>query len=281
MAYAKTQANSDHVPACKSCHEPLAKDTNLLMPNLKGAYHRQCLNCHREWAHANGCGACHRQRDPNRPIAATLATAPTVTDITGRMHPPIPEPVETKYVARFTPAVGRNVLFRHGEHTRTFGLKCVSCHREDSCATCHAAGATAATVPVSKRPVHPGRTWIESHGACVGCHQNDACRTCHYHYNDKPPAPFAHASATGQVLDKDHANLKCGQCHVMKLRSREGLSCGGASCHAKRPIIAFPVDRPGPRVTTRPANVVQVAKIVQPSPATQPTTRAVIKRVRR
>ncbi|KAA3635959.1 MAG: hypothetical protein DWP97_03760, partial [Calditrichaeota bacterium] len=42
---------ADRIPPCKECH-PAGKDpANLRQPSLKGAYHRQCLSCHREWSH--------------------------------------------------------------------------------------------------------------------------------------------------------------------------------------------------------------------------------------
>lgn len=268
----KTQAAAGTVPQCKSCHEISAKDVDLRMPNLKGALHRQCLNCHREWAHANGCSACHKQRDTR--IAAATTPAPSVDDIVGRMHPPIPEPNEKLYKARFIPAVGVNVLFRHKEHSEAFGIRCVQCHRKDNCAHCHE-GKKVTTTPVAELPVHPGRTWKDSHGPCISCHKADNCRHCHFDEKAKAPAAFAHQT-TGQMLDADHAKLKCGQCHA-NYKSTVAMSCGTANCH-KRSGVAFPKDRPGPVVTTRPA-VVQIAAAAPA--ATQPTTRAVIKRIRR
>ena len=175
----------------------------------------------------------------------------------------------------FTPAVGSKVLFRHQEHVESFGIKCSSCHHRDNCATCHSAGAAAATVPISQRPVHPGRTWEDSHGPCVSCHATDSCRHCHYGEKDTPPAPFSH-QMTGQTLDKDHVSLKCGQCHAT-YKSKTDLTCGSSDCHAKK-LMTYPVDLPGAKVTTRP--VVSTAPATT-AIATQPTTRAVIRRIRR
>ena len=42
----KSQEDAGAVPACKSCHEAAGGRPDIRMPNLKGAYHRQCLNCH-------------------------------------------------------------------------------------------------------------------------------------------------------------------------------------------------------------------------------------------
>ena len=272
----KTQDEADVIPACKSCHEVSGKEVSLRMPNLKGAYHRQCLNCHREWAHENGCSACHKELDPSVPVATTMEHPPTIDDIVGRMHPPIPQPEQKVYTARFEPAVGRKVLFRHTAHTREFGIRCAQCHRDDNCSRCHTNG-HAATTPVAEMPLHPGRSWKDSHGPCVSCHQQDSCRTCHHDENEPPPPAFTHAM-TGQLLDKDHADLQCAHCHA-SYKSKFGLSCGGSECHAKR-LITFPHERPGPTVTTRPA-VTQLAVAPPIDATTQPTTRAVIKRIRR
>ena len=36
---------------CSSCHESSRKREDVSIPDLKGAYHRQCMDCHREWSH--------------------------------------------------------------------------------------------------------------------------------------------------------------------------------------------------------------------------------------
>src|SRR5205807_8299079 len=135
----KRQADAAQHPACRTCHEPRRVD--LHQPGLKGAYHRQCLNCHREWAHANDCEVCHKPRG-----TSLLANGKTLTpdDIMGRMHPPLREPDVKLIKANFTPADGENVVFRHKEHINAYGIKCVTCHKaEDSSARCHEKGAEA------------------------------------------------------------------------------------------------------------------------------------------
>ena len=44
---------------CSSCHESSRKREDVSIPDLKGAYHRQCMDCHREWSHETGCNSCH------------------------------------------------------------------------------------------------------------------------------------------------------------------------------------------------------------------------------
>ncbi|MFI5380412.1 MAG: cytochrome c3 family protein [Tepidisphaerales bacterium] len=236
------QATAAAIPSCKSCHAVNANVTDIRMPSLKAAYHRQCLNCHKEWMHDNACVICHKSRE----TVATTRGAPTRDDILGRMHPPIPEPETHAYRMRYTPADGANVLFRHKEHTAVFGLRCTNCHRNDNCSHCHDPNGD----KTMKKPVRVGMTWAESHGPCMSCHQQDHCRYCHYKDGQQPPLLFTHAAKSGQELDKDHEKLACPQCHSM-LKTQAPPTCGTAGCH-KDATIAFPAKRPGHFATTRP-----------------------------
>lgn len=255
-------------PPCRECHSPAVEDATVQMPGLKGAYHRQCLNCHKEWMHANACVVCHLPRDLQNPQGA-----PTRDDIVGRMHPPIPEPEVKVYRARLTPADGPNVTFRHKEHTARFGLKCVNCHRRDNCSSCHDAQATQSHPQVMK----PGRTWQESHEPCANCHRSDRCSHCHYRDGQPAPPPFDH-TMTGQLLDANHANLACAKCHLGQRFVATRMTCGDASCHGTDKSIAYPANRPGPMVCR---TLDAPPPHVEPEPEPAPTTRAVIKRIRR
>jgi hypothetical protein len=276
----RDQNASETVPACRSCHEVGDDRADVRMPSLKGAYHRQCLNCHKEWTHENACVMCHKPlngRDAGQEIE------PTPDDIVGRMHPPIVPPKENVYAMRFTPAAGGRVTFRHDEHVGAFGLRCVNCHHENRCSNCHDSNAGTTT----GRLLRPGRTWRDSHGPCVSCHQQDHCDHCHYPEDQRAPPAFEH-QFTGQVLDKDHAQLACAKCHA-QLKLTEPPTCGGARCHKSRPAIALPTDRPGPLVaTTRPAAGVRAAMLEKEitlhdePPTTRPaTTRPSLIRIRR
>lgn len=268
-----SQDRSDEIPACKTCHPIAPEQVSLRVPSLKGAYHRQCLNCHREWAGGNQCGSCHAAMDG----VASAKTAPTPDDIVGRMHPPIPEPEVKLFRIRVAPVAGPNVLFRHEEHVREFGIACSACHRRDTCADCHASlGNGASAYPdgqkVGPRPLQIGRTWKESHTPCTSCHADDACADCHYRDDQPAPAAFVHRQ-TGQVLDERHAGLACSQCHS-QFKSRAWPTCGGggdASCHIDLGVW-YPLDRPGPVLTTAIAAPTTAPSAAdRPPPATRPT----------
>jgi hypothetical protein len=48
-----------HLLPCRNCHGDPSNPENLRQLGLKGAYHRQCMNCHREWSHDTECSVCH------------------------------------------------------------------------------------------------------------------------------------------------------------------------------------------------------------------------------
>jgi len=128
------------------------------------------------------------------------------------------------------------------------------------------------------RPSLTGAPQSDTHTACMPCHEGDRCNHCHYPDDRDAPKPFEHASV-GQLLDKDHASLRCRQCHG-QLKAKPG--CGDASCHRQK-AVAFPIDRPGPvakvmRAATEPT---QVSQKPTTRPATQPATRPTIVRIRR
>ncbi len=271
-----TDGKKSEVPACKSCHAVELSKAELGMPALKGAYHRQCLNCHRDWMGENGCVACHDTREhaaTSRPNGHALSP----DDITGRMHKPLVPDAVIHLKARYTPVDGKNVLFRHDEHVKEFGIRCVACHRRDSCGDCHSGTPTAesaATRQIARRPrpMKPSNNWRQAHQPCIFCHEQDKCNHCHYKDDEQPPAAFAHAS-TGQVLDETHAKLACGQCHS-NYKTQPPANCADANCHA-RPVT-FPADRPGPYTPPMVASSIEPA-----AQAAQPTTRPTIIRIRR
>ena len=54
---------------------PTRATVDLRQPSLKGAYHRQCINCHLDWSHENACGFCHEQAPDKKAAGAKPAPA--------------------------------------------------------------------------------------------------------------------------------------------------------------------------------------------------------------
>ena len=270
-------------PACKSCHEVSPLRQNMQKPSLKGAYHRQCLNCHREWSHETACEICHAPK-AGRSRKGRSLRMPTKDDIMGQMHPPIPEPQTKVYQTKYLQKSGTKVTFRHKDHIHRFGLKCAECHHEDSCSRCHEEG---------KSESNQVKTLEEHHNPCVTCHDMASptgCAGCHWGEGQSAPAPFDHAvtrwplgryhqdrncrlchaavpfvkldracntchgdwspdtfdhAVTGQRLNDAHQEIDCEDCHVG--RDFDGPpTCD--ECHEEDEGIGFPAKRPGPVV---------------------------------
>jgi len=185
-------------------------ETNLRMPSLKGAYHRQCLGCHREWTHDTKCVICHAAK-----VGSSLDASLDSTDILAVAHPVITEPDIKTY---HTPHVsGPVVTFFHREHIDLFGLRCVDCHRQENCSRCH---------DLQKPNGTPAHSAKDTHALCNDCHREDACSKCH---DTKQRPTFQHAS-TGWALSRFHSELDCRACHPKGRRiARLDSSCN--SCH--------------------------------------------------
>jgi hypothetical protein len=200
------------IPKCGECHGNQTNAANLRQPSLKGAYHRQCLSCHREWSHDTQCVLCHSPADAGKLVNA----APDTTDIMGISHPRINVPAIKTF---YTPyKKGPMVTFHHSEHIDLFGLRCVDCHKQENCGGCHDL----------QKPVSMAKTQEQVHAICSNCHKADRCETCH-DTREKPA--FSHAK-TGWALNRFHQELECRACHptgkkIAKLDTN-CINCHGA-----------------------------------------------------
>ncbi len=204
--------DTGHIQPCKACHPVEGQSEDLRQPGLKGAYHRQCVACHREWSHSNACGFCHQRKGEEAP--PPVAGKPDKSDIMGVPHPVVEAKDTRIYKTGFED--GPVVTFRHKEHIERFELQCVDCHRKESCGRCHKA-AGAAAEPATPR---------KHHDPCQRCHTKDIeenCDTCH----DKAEKPgFQHKWPLGD----QHKDLSCRECHPKgKPIGKLDTSCG--SCH--------------------------------------------------
>lgn len=197
---------------CEECHAGSSNPADLGQPGLKGAYHRQCLNCHREWSHETDCAVCHAKRAAGEVVSVTVNHG----DIMGMLHPNIEEPDTWVYQVDGMEEEGPVVTFHHKEHIHLFGLKCVECHRKENCSRCH--DAARKTEHIRSDP----------HEDCIACHDvSDNCTTCHAR-EEKPG--FDHLVRTGFALRSFHQQLDCASCHKGG-RIFTGLSKDCSSCH--------------------------------------------------
>lgn len=194
------------VLSCKECHEVSNARTDLSKPGLKGAFHRQCMGCHRSWSRSTDCTSCH-----------ALKGAPAATR--SERPPRVKEP--SRIVYETSMEKGHLVTFFHSDHTKVFRLDCVDCHQGDSCARCHHEGGAHPTSATSE---------TANHQKCSGCHDvksTEGCTRCH---SQTPGSPFNHGARTGFTLAAYHAKLSCHRCHGGgKKFTRVSATC--ESCH--------------------------------------------------
>jgi hypothetical protein len=195
---------------CKECHGGEANPANLRQPGLKGAYHRQCLSCHREWSHDTKCVLCHIPT-PGKALSGGTVDS---TDFIGISHPILTEPNIKVY--RTPHKQGPIVTFRHKEHIVLFGLRCVDCHKKESCSYCHDL----------QKPTSMTKTDEQIHAVCNSCHRVNDCGKCHDKH-ERPP--FTHES-TGWALNQYHNKLDCRACHPTGKKVAK-LNNDCASCH--------------------------------------------------
>jgi len=203
-----------NVVSCDNCHEPNRQRADIHKPDLKGAYHQQCINCHREWNSKVACESCHELNGSGK-------SAFTGKDYQKeRVHPEMKVP--SKLVFNTTYEKGKLVTFFHNEHTGIYGLDCKSCHQEDSCAKCHSTEPKQKVEKVSLEVKHKN---------CSGCHDTkikSGCENCH---SSKEKAPFNHLARTGFNLKSYHSKLNCTSCHQTK-KVYTGLNSSCKNCHS-------------------------------------------------
>lgn len=181
---------SGEIPPCRQCHDESQHKIDLSRPALKGAYHRQCTNCHLDWSHENACGFCHEQL-----VGSTATARPDSTDIIGIPHPIIEATSTYTYTTPYED--GPIVTFHHGDHVDMFGQRCVDCHKGDSCGRCHDAE-QAEPAPLNHVT------------SCISCHEKRDCQFCH---KDQTTPSFEHGASTGWSLVPYHTDKGCESCH--------------------------------------------------------------------
>lgn len=203
---------------CNSCHEPDRKRDDISLPDLKGALHRQCMDCHREWSHDTGCNSCHQLKKNIKDDKQTDLK----NKFKGKEHPEVIEP--TKIVYETNTDEGKFATFYHDEHTDLFNIDCTSCHKQESCTNCH---------DVNKKEneglkkVKVKQTFEEQHKNCISCHEKDDCSNCHA---NQQLERFDHKKETGWALGKNHAKLSCARCHGKTMPYKK-LSTSCINCH--------------------------------------------------
>jgi len=206
-----TPTDASH-PPCRECHGPKAVRENI-EPNLKGAYHRQCMGCHMDWANDTVCEVCHAlkaEKQLVKPATAVPAYRPAKT------------PDKIVYETRFHK--GPFVTFFHEDHSSMYGFSCKDCHAKQQCVACHYQ---------QEKPTAMGGIFKTSkHGKCSICHEvmgQGTCEKCHAETERK--VGFNHGKVTGWPLNIYHQKLSCNRCHPAdKPIGKLNRNCN--SCHS-------------------------------------------------
>ena len=213
--------NVGPIQKCESCHDASRKREDISKPDLKGAFHRQCMECHKAWSHKTDCQSCHALKSE---LAKSKQKNPMLS-INIKDHPDVPEPGKIIYETGYKE--GKLVTFFHDDHTQKFNIECTSCHKQESCNRCHDQKKVSVVEQAALGEyIKVKKSAEEHHKPCFSCHENDACSNCHL---NKPMDKFNHAAASGWALNRFHEKLECKKCHgdsgkFAKLNN-ECLSC--------------------------------------------------------
>lgn len=185
--------DGDYEP-CSACHTNTPASAADETPSLNGAYHRKCMNCHREYKPKQSiCSTCHVVKDDD--LLTALAK--------NKIRSPRLDGPET---LRFdTPdAEQAMVTFHHKEHVQLFRIDCAACHQDESCSKCHS---------YNDDPMNEVAVLETMHVPCESCHDVDDDDECQYCHQASPSPGFSH-NLTGWPLKDYHADNSCATCHV-------------------------------------------------------------------
>jgi len=203
-----------NIVACDYCHDLNRQRTDISKPDLKGAYHRQCMDCHQEWSTKLACESCHELKESGK-------SAFTEKDYANqRVHPELEIPAKIVFTTSYEK--GTIVTFYHNEHTNLFGLDCINCHQQESCAKCHSDEPEKKVENVSIEVKHKN---------CSGCHDTNSKNECGNCHSSKEIGPFDHLVRTGFKLKSYHTKLSCVNCHQSE-SVFTGLNSSCSSCHS-------------------------------------------------
>ena len=207
------------ITACNTCHSATVSQEHLSQPGLKGAYHRQCLGCHKEWSGDTNCEICHAKKT----AGGEVTMAPQ------RFYPSVEEPIKKVWESAY--GGGTKVTLHHRAHTETYGIECASCHHAEGCKSCHSRGQTTMQVRHSEEALH---------AICNSCHAEMSCNQCHL---KQEAAEFTH-DRTGWPLNRYHKDLACRSCHGNPFHfSKPSSACN--TCHASWTVATFKHSKTG------------------------------------
>lgn len=196
--------------SCDFCHNTERSESKANIPDLKSAYHRQCMGCHTTWEEESRCENCHALNDEHK---STSTTSEIV-----KVHDSVTRP-QTKVYETPNTNKGKVVTFHHNDHIELFGLECVDCHKDESCQSCH-----------NQKPNFKKAENKVQHSSCNTCHETEDEKQCAKCHQESETKAFNHFAKTGFDLNKYHSKNTCSSCHKTK-GSYTGLNSQCKNCH--------------------------------------------------
>lgn len=195
---------------CGFCHEVDRNKSNINMPDLKSAYHRQCMDCHQSWEEESQCENCHALKGEYKSSISVSGIVKT--------HEPVTRP-QTRVYQTDECKKGKVATFHHNDHINLFGLACVDCHQNESCQSCH-----------NQKPNFQKTIDEINHSRCESCHNTEDKNQCVKCHSAKETKPFNHFVNTGFNINKYHSKISCQSCHK-KEGKYSGLKAQCQNCH--------------------------------------------------
>lgn len=195
---------------CSFCHETVREVSDIKLPDLKSAYHRQCMDCHESWEEESKCESCHE-------LNSEYKSSGDETKII-KMREPISRP-KTKAYETQECKIGTKVTFHHNDHINLFRLQCTDCHQDESCQSCH-------NQKIAFKKVIDG----SDHKRCTTCHETEKKNSCVKCHSNKETKPFNHFVNTGFDINKYHSKISCSSCHKISGKY-SGLRANCQNCH--------------------------------------------------
>lgn len=129
------------IQKCAACHSPERARADLGKPDAKGAMHRLCVDCHRQWSGSTDCAGCHGAKapSPHKASAAWMSNRFHGRLECGRCHE---APGQFKKVSKDCESCHKGWQKKF-DHQKT-GLVLDETHAALGCADCHADAAFSA-----------------------------------------------------------------------------------------------------------------------------------------
>jgi octaheme c-type cytochrome (tetrathionate reductase family) len=247
---------------CSACHQTPFNPELLGRIGLKGAHHRQCMDCHKRWNRGPvGCTDCHKKNVPDHSELVKLSGKPEPTEVTKeclRCHAVQGEEMLTsthwlwKGPSSFTEGYEKRIDL--GKATKTVNNflihlasnwpRCTSCHAgygwKDAnfdftdktridCLVCHDTTRTYEKAPLGAGMPDPKVDLVHV-AKNVGKPSRRTCGVCHFSGGGEDPVkhgklnPFLDFHATSSDIHMGGLGFECQDCHKTRNHKIAGRS---------------------------------------------------------